>query len=321
MDLSVFATYLPHALMALAMLLILPTPILPSHRAGAAVLALAILIAVPLILILRSDSAAPYPIFLITLVALCIAAPLMERGRLFGIGVAAIAGGIGLSELIPQAMSAPAPLPVWLLGALTIALIGSMLLPMQPQRMREDGQAIWHAAPQGAMLAGWVCLAIAFILFNGVGNFTLAQAATMGAAALFTLLNSQTGPGHDSMQKTGEALVAGLLISWVLPMTPMGGALLGIVAGFFVARSEAIALSLRIEDPHHLLGAMFIPAALGMLMPGLADMGLLADQLEWVGAGIGMGIVTAVVLWPITMFLFGMALPTKQMREGVQRKR
>lgn len=323
---SVFISYIPFLQMAACMLLLLPAPLLAAHRMQAAIAVLAILMAGAFIqLIWRADTSL-VSLFLLPGMALLIAAPLLERARFIGVVVASLAGSAAALYAIPELLAPHLPerlplslLPLAMVATLVAGMAGGMKLPLHPQRHSDQG-AIWHAAPQAVMLIGWALFAVALVGLCGSEKLSMAHLASALVAGLWALLQTQSEHAQDTLQKTGEGLVAGFLIVLLAPLEPMQASFAGLAAGFFVTRSEAIALSLRLDDPHHFLGALFIPAVLGLLLPGLLDLNLLAAQLQWLGATLLLGLGIAAVIWPCTMALFGVALPPRLVREGPKRR-
>lgn len=320
-----FITYLPLLLLAAGLLLLLPAPLLAAHRMSAAISCLALLMGGLFIQLVWRGDTALVSLFLIPTMALLIAAPLFERTRFLGLIVAALAGSVAVSFGIPQFLAPNLParpalslLPIWLIIALVIGMIGGIKLPLHPQRYRADGSAVWHAAPQAAMLAGWICLALAFVFLCGPETLGMSHINAALVAGLFALLHAQRGHGQDALQKAGEGIMAGLLMVLLVPLTPLAASAAGLVAGYFVTRSESIAISLRLDDPHHFLGALLIPSMLGLLMPGIADLAALASAVKWLGGAMALALIVSLILWPLTMFLLGMALPPRLVREGVQ---
>lgn len=317
---------LPLLLLAAAGLLLLPAPLLAEHRTRAGMVALALVLGSLLLhAVMRQDTA--FSCFIALLGGMAVAAPLLERARFYGLTTAALATGLAIPSLLvllagwmPSTLSLSSLLVALIIAVIT-GLAGSMKLPLQPRRHAATGAAIWHGAPQGIMLIGWVALALALAgvsyLLDGAA-IGLSQVAGSLTAALAALLYSQLQHGEDGWQKAGEGLVAGLLITLLAPFSAPAGAILGLLAGFFVVRSEAIAHAIRVEDAHHFTGALLFPAMLGLIAPGFVQLSLLAAQLQWLGAAIGVALGMSLLLWPLAMFLLGIALPPRLMREGVR---
>ena len=316
---TTFIAYLPILLLVVGMLMLLPAPLLAAHRmlAGSAVLAIALGSALLAVMGVGT-------LFLLPCLAFLIAAPLLERSRFLGLAAAALAGSAAIHYAIPllspylPASDTVMMMQVALIVALLIGMVGGMKLPLHPQRHRNDGHAVWHAAPQGLILAGWVLVTAAIAGTVGIATMGRAQVIAALVAALAALAHAQLGHGRDSWQKAGEGLLAGVVITLLVPLAPLAAAAAGLLAGFLVTRSEAIALSLRLDDPHHFLGALLLPAMFGLLLPGIAELALLAGQLKWLGAAIALAAVISLILWPLSMFLLGIALPPRLVREGVQ---
>lgn len=318
---SALITYLPHVLLAAGLLCLLPAPVLASHRSAATTLVVAIGMGAVLLRLVGVGEAGPLPLFLILLLAMLLVAPLLERGRFTGLLVAAIAGSSAilfaydhwLSLLLPERPLLTV-VPALLIIAVTAGLIGSMKLPLHPLRHRDDGSAVWHDAPPMRIFAGWSLASLGLAIHTAAALPQLIAALT---AAGLALLVAHSQGGRDALQKSGEGLMAGVLLSLLVtpaPLVALGG---GLLAGWFVTRSESIALALRCDDPHHLIGAILAPCLLGLLLPGFADTALLAGQIQWLAAALASAMVLAWVLWPLTMALLGLALPARLVREGV----
>lgn len=317
--------YLPLLLLAVGMLLLLPAPLLAVHRMSASITALAVVLGAAFIQLVWRADASIESLFLFAGMAQLIAAPLLERTRFLGLVTASLAGSAAILYAVPEMLAPNLPerpalalLPLSMIVAMLVGMIGGMKLPLHPQRHRENGSAVWHSAPQAVMLAGWICVALAMVFLCGPDLLGRTQVASALAAALVALFYAQMGHGQDALQKAGEGLVAGLLISLLVPLAPLPASLLGALAGFFVTRSEAMALALRLDDPHHFLGALLVPSILGLLMPGILDLSLMAAALQWLGASFALALAVSLILWPLTMFLLGMQLPARLVREGVR---
>lgn len=317
-------SFYPFLLLTACMLLLLPAPLLAAHRMQAAVTTLALLMAALFLRAVIFENTATVPLFLLPCMAVLVAAPLMERARFYGLLAAALVAAAMIQYAVPEWLAPNLParpdlalLPLSLIAALLVGMIGGARLPLHPQRHRADGQAVWHEAPQGRMLAGWLCLLAAFVLLCGPETLTRAHLAGSLVGGFVALMHAQAGHGRDAMQKAGEGLMAGFLLVLLAPVAPLAASLLGLFAGFFVARSEAIALALRLEDPHHFIGALLMPSMLGLLLPGLTDLSLLAGQIQWLGGTILLAAAISLILWPLTMLLLGVALPPRLVREGL----
>lgn len=273
---------------------------------------------------------APLPMLLPVIASIALALPLLDRTRHTGLIFASAFGGLVLVHLIYDYLPPHLPtglrlgLPRLLLLASSLAaIIGSLRLALHPARHMANGDARWMAVPSGLLLTGWLCFGTGIMLLttNIMGN--IATIVPMGVSALTAALVALlvTDPTRDSLHKTGEALVAGMLMVIAQPVSFELCLLLGFVAGFLVVRSEAIALSLRVDDPLHLIGAILLPSFFGILLQGiLFDIATLASILKWLAGGVLVSVIVAFILWPLTAFLFGFAaklrpLPAKKARK------
>ena len=320
--------WLPTAATASGLMLLVPAALLPTHRAQGALLVLALLLASGFLQLCWLGDALAYGLPLAVPASVLVATSLLERGRFYGlllVGTAAGALGLYILERLlgwwMPVLSPLALLPLALVMALVTGLLGGMHLSLHPRRVR-DGAALWHLAPQGLVLTGWLLLTGGLA---GVaeqmhpGAIGISQLAAMLVGGFMSLLQAQGAGSGDGLQKAGEGMAAGLLISLLAPASPMAGAALGLVAAFCVARGEALALALRLADAHRFTGALLLPAMLGLLVPGLMHAAQLAPQLAWLGAALGSAAMLALLLWPLAMLICGVALPARLVREGVQR--
>lgn len=324
MTASILFSSLPCLLLVAGLLMLLPAPLLAVHRTQASIASLWLLLSALLMaLVWLPTDTSPLTFALLPFGAALIAAPLLERARFLGLSLTALAGSAALSIAMPAMLPhlpTIAPLALLLVGVVTALLtgmIGGARLPLHPQRHRADGNAIWHAAPQGVMFAGWVALTAGIVLLVGIETLTRTHAIAMLVAAMLALFIAQRGHGQDALQKAGEGLAAGLLASLLVPLSPLGAGVVGLLAGFLVSRSEAIALGLRLDDPHHFLGALLLPSMLGLLLPGFVELALLAEHLKWLGGTLVLAAALSLLVWPLGMFLLGIALPSRLVREGV----
>jgi hypothetical protein len=278
------------------------------------------LIGLSLAAIYAMPSVSPANLFLAFLSAGLMAAPLLERARYLGLSLAIIAGSVAFIYAIAWLPTSLSPSVLLLVAAITatlVGMVGGMLMPLHPAR-HVEGKALWRLSPQAPMLLGWLALAAALALAMVSSGAVLDRlhATAMLTSALVAVLFSYAGRGEDLLQQLGEAVMAGLLISLSVSGDAWLGSVLGVAAGCLVTRSEAIALSLRMDDPHHLTGAVLAPALLGLIMPGLFDMAALAQPLTVLGGSLLYAGALALLLWPAAMFLFGLRLPPRMMREG-----
>jgi hypothetical protein len=312
-----FIWTLPLLLFAAALLL--AQAVFPAfrHQATIAVLATGLVsFCGYYLLIYRSVEYAGYAM----LAALLAALPLLDRARFHGLWIGASLAGIATIELYNHA-SLHLPLldhPVWLPAAVLLGslagLAGGMKLPLHPLRLSSEAKIRTYPLPQSGVLLGWILLAGAFlnVTQDMPENFVSPLAGAVSAALATLLLTRRMA---NCLQKTGEALAAGALLACLCPV-PMAAAALGLLACCFVLRAEAIAQALRIDDPLHMIGALLLPSLLAMLIPGLFDLPQLARALQWEGAAILIGLAAALILWPLVMAVFGLALPERLLREG-----
>lgn len=315
--------WIPLLLLAIGFMLVMPSALLAAHRTTASITGLAILLGSILVHIIGDSTPTPAGIFMHMLAAVLIALPLLERARMPGMLIASLVGAYMLLFAIPTwlvpelpGITTPAMMLVIIAASALVGIIGGLTMPLNPRRREADGRIVWHAAPQAPMLMGWAALTIAIMCIVGFGMFTKGHATAMIVAALVALLHSTHRHGEDGLQKAGEAMLAGLLITLLVPLTPIHALFLGLIAGYLVVRSEAMAHTMQIDDPHHVLGAMLLPSILGLLLPGLVGIPLLADAIEWIGATFGIALLISLILWPFTMLLLGIALPAKLVRNG-----
>ena len=205
-----------------------------------------------------------------------------------------------------------------IIAASVTALSGSVLLPAHPARYTLSGQLRGIATAQAMSLIGWALLSAAFlalsVLLGAAPDFTLVALAGI-AAALATLL---TTSAEDALAKSGEAFAAAVLITSCATINVAFAVLLGLIAAFCVNRSEAIAASLKLDDPQHFIGALLLPAIAGLLLPGLFATAQLASQIHWLGIALIAGLVLAALLWPLTLLFTGLALPKRRVTQGVR---
>lgn len=286
--------------------LIIPGALAPSERRSGLVLLLGLMMLVALLCLLSTVTLDALTLTYATLALLAGAiaiAPLMDRARAPGLlmvgSLAALALPYALSHL-----QANAALPMMLLAASTIGLAGSQVLAHHRTRMDGFGQLRLQQPQSGLVFIGWVMLAALFALLAPAAPVGMLIAALV--AGLATLITSKT---DDALQKTGEAMAAAVLFTSLTPLTLSAAALLGVLAAFTVSRSEALALRMRVDDPHHLLGSIALPALGALLLPAAADASLLATQASAAGTALMLGLIFAAFVWPCVMLLVGLARP------------
>lgn len=253
--------------------------------------------------------------------AACITAPMVDRARSVGAVLAATIGGIAALVASMAYVDAAAPLSLFtfaMITALLIGFAGSALLPMSPLRHTSSGATRYIPSAQMQLFAGWALLAAAILLLAdqlSVLRWVPVLVSGLSAALFMLMTRAQT----DMLQKTGEALVAGVLIALAAKLTPEVALLSGVLAVFCVNRGEAVCQALRLDDPLHMAGALFAPLILGTLLPGVLDMHLLAPACAQLGYALAVAALVSVILWPVVMIFAGLALPTRLAREGVHR--
>lgn len=327
------ALFLP-LVAALAGALLLPTRVPSLMRAHASRITIGSVLAVLLLsgALLRSPTAslsagACALMALATLATLVIAAPLLDRGRTLGSIIAASAGGLGalaaaaLAMDFNPALPVSALLPVTLLVALLVSFTGSALLPMSPLRHDSAGAARVVVASQGLLLAGWLALAVCILLLARFLNPALAWLPPLACAAAASLLSLLTARGETALGRAGVGLVAGLLIALPAGFALEAALVAAVAAALCVARGESISQAIRLDDPLGAMGALLLPLSSSMLMPALVEGSAtaLAAQFRLLGYALAAAISISVILWPLTLVLFGLALPAPQAREGVRR--
>jgi hypothetical protein len=316
-DILIFA--LPAA--AVTGLLLALTAGLPSRTRGAAtVILLSGMLACLIFTLLSQNAVIAFAITdaaLLSMLLLAAAlgiAPLLDRARSPSLLLAAPASAFALMAGLSARLDVP---PAQLLLALVFAaslcgLAGSAVLPLHPLRFTVHGQPRSHITPQALGLAGWSLVALMLIGLVHVLAPTASITALVLCAATAAFVNLLTCDAEDGLAKAGEGFVAGVLIACVSPATPLVAALLGVLAGFMVNRSEAITSSLRIDDAQHLAGTCLLPACAGLLLPGVFDASLIASQLHVMGISLLVSGMLAALLWPLLMATLGLALPRER---------
>lgn len=300
-----------------------PAYLSPEARKQAthSLLTLGLLCTVTCLLMIRlqSGSDALTPPRLITtalavLVSSLTAIPLLDRARVGGLTVASLLVGIFSIPLLFHALLPQMPVfsgCVLLYAALIIGCMaglgGSLQLPLSPARFTADGTYRFVPTHANAAL-GWGSAALVLGLFHsallpvdGLGVAVLVSAAI---AATITLLRVRA---VESLHKAAEAVVAGMLLTLAGDYSLEQAVVLGAVAAFVVLNGEALAHALRLDDPAHLVGTVFIPTLLGMLAAGLFGGIALDAALEWMGASLALGAVVALLLWPLTKLTLGLS--------------
>ncbi|PZP83862.1 MAG: hypothetical protein DI582_10155 [Azospirillum brasilense] len=257
------------------------------------------------------------------------AATLIDRTRRAGLLFGSLMGawlfvqfGIGsLPSLLP-AMPRSGLLLVVLAAASFMGLIGSNALPMHPLRFTASMQPRTQALPQSWIFTGQVLLALCCAVLGWAMEAAIAPLAYVNIAtsalvgAMASLWLAQRGRHPTPLIKAGEGLVAGVLVALLCNGAASTALACGVLASLCVTSAERMMHSLRIDDAPHLAGMVLLPAMLGLLVPGLLHGGVLAAQLQWLGASLGMGALAGILLWPLSMLLFGLQANARHVREG-----
>lgn len=313
-------------LAAVALMLLVPAALAPQSRlAGSVTLFGGLLLSAALMLLAArsgilthftlADGAIASVMLLTTGLTI---APLADRARPASLMLAApIAAYATLSALVTFGASSTILLTGSVIASSLTALIGSALLPAHPARYTVTGQLRSMTTSQATSLIGWVLLALSFIalarLLGTTPDFTLVALSTI-IAALATLLTTRA---EDGLAKAGEAIAAAALLTLCATLNIQLAVMLGLLASFLTNRSEAISLSLRVDDPQHFIGALLLPAAFGLILPGILDTAHLAPSIVWLGIAIITGLALAALIWPLVMLLTGLALPKRRIIQGV----
>ena len=329
MDIALATTlaYATPLLAVVALMLLVPANLAPQSRlAGSVTLLGGLLLCAALMLltarsgILTNFTQADGAITTLMLVVCGLAiAPLADRARPASLMlVAPIAAYATLSALFTFNASSAVVLVGSVLAISITALVGSATLPAHPARYTVSGQLRSVSTSQAALLCGWTLLAASLValtmMLGTTPDFTLLALSAI-IAALATLLTTHA---NDGLAKAGESFAAVALITCCTPLTMPLAVMLGLAASFTVHRSEAISLSLRVDDPQHITGALLMPAALGLILPGALNTTRLASQMSWLGIAIITGLALSALLWPIVMLLTGLALPKRRVTQGVR---
>lgn len=302
------------------LLLALTAGLPPRARGAAAVILLSGMLACLIFALLSLQAGLAFTITdasLLSMLLLAAAlgiAPLLDRARSPGLLLAAPVSAFTLMAGLSAQLDVP---PAQLLLALVFAaslcgLAGSTMLPLHPLRFTTHGQPRSHATPQALGLAGWSLIALMLVGLAHVLSPTASITALVLCAATAAFVNLLTCEAEDGLTKAGEGFVAGVLIACASPITPLAAALLGVLAGFMVNRSEAITSSLRIDDAQHLAGTCLLPACAGLLLPGMFDASLIASQLHVLGVTLLVSTILVALLWPLLMATLGLALPRER---------
>lgn len=290
-----------------------PSVVPGARQHAVALLATTILLA--LLAALLRGTAGGMSAALGVLLAVIIAAPLLDRARLVGLCVVAVAGGLALPPLLSELGAGLKPLShagEWLallVAAALVGLVGSALLPRHPARVGN----VLPAIAQPWIVAGHGVLALLLGLQSAQPDAVLVSGF---AAALMVLLWARHHRHPHGLWLAGEALLAGTLAALLAPADTTLALLLGAAAAACVWQGPAIARGLRLDDAAHVLGSVLLPALLGLLLAGALDLAQLALQLRWLAAAL-MAAGLALPLWPAAMLLFGLGASPARVRAGL----
>ena len=256
------------------------------------------------------------------LAALVVAVPMLDRARLPGAVAGSTCIAAGILAGIADAAHPLLPLIArggWIQAALMSACIaglgGSAWVRRHPSRSKLATRML--ARGQWLMpLAGHVLLAgalgcLALVLEPATSPHAMVIAVIV--AALATLL---LAPRPFAMQRIGESLVAGTLLSLSVTQQPHaliagGSAALAILVGPRLCRA------LRVDDPARLMGSILIPSLLGLVLPGIVQENDVHAVGIWAGTALACGIAGSVVLWPVVMATLGLRANSRLVREGM----
>lgn len=289
-------------------------------RQHAQVMVLAISLLTALICLILSGERAsltPNLLMLVTLATLgaqIIAAALLDRSRTAGLVSISVIGGVFLTPFLLSTLPHLMPaipsgglLLVVLIATSLIGLIGSARLPMHPLRP----SILLHAAGLGVLALLITCL-------NGLHHTpSMATAISALTAASASLFIARRHRHPAPLSKAMEGLLAGVIITTLCPADLQAGLVAGLVAALCVARGEAITRALVIDDPARLAGTLLLPAIAGLLLPGFVVFDMLAEQLQWLGITLAISLMFALLAWPVTMAIFGLAANPRRVREGL----
>jgi hypothetical protein len=254
---------------------------------------------------------------LVMLAAGLIAAPLLDRTRVGGLVLATTAAGIlmvplflhGLLSKLPP-LSGVAMLYAVLIVSVLVGLGGSMQLPMSNARFTSTGARRMLAVNSPLIAIGWVVFAIALAVISWTTlppdhAFNALTLLVSGISASF--LQLMFTRADEAISKAGEGFAAGIIIALMGVFTLETGLVAGLIAGFFVLRTESISTSLRIDDAPHFTGVILIPSLLGMLAPALLGAADIGAVIHWIGVCGALGVGITLTLWPLIKLTVGLA--------------
>ena len=312
-----------------ALLLVAPAAMVPAMRPRSASLLLASLLLafIASFLLIRlnshSDVVTASKLIAASLAVLAtglVAAPLLDRVRSGG-SVAAVVGGVLLVPAVLHGFIAHLPplggiavLYAVLIAAVLLGLGGSLSLAMHPGRFTAEGARRFVPTTTSASALGWLGASAALLSFATLmlpfgSTLPLTPILACGlVGALPLVLRSRA---EETLVSAAQGFTAGCLIA-------LGGALTleqsipaGLAAALCILRSDTTTDALRLDDPQRLTGTVLLPATLGLLALGAADIARFADALLWLGASLALGVAFSCILWPLAKLTLGLALQSR----------
>ena len=330
MDNALFVSLLGVAtplIAVVALMLLVPASLAPQSRlAGAGTLFGSLLLTAALMLLVEHRNmlvhftTADATIASLLLLSAGISiAPLADRARPASLMlIAPVASYLAFSALFAFNAASTISLMSGIIALSLTALVGSAMLPLHPSRYSPSGQLRTIATSQSRLLIGWVLLAASFlaltVLLGRTPDYVLVILSVI-IAALATLLTTRV---EDGLAKAGQAIAAASLLTACATINLQIAIMLGLVASLCVNRSEAISASLRVDDPHHFSGTLLLPAIFGLLVPGILDSAQLAAGISWLTLALITGIALSAMVWPVAMLLSGLALPKRNITQGIR---
>lgn len=263
------------------------------------------------------------------LAAHSIAAPLLDRARRGGLVLGSVLGaGVFIHCSLTIFPNLLPPLPrsgvvlVVLLAASIMGLIGSHALPRHPLRYTRHGQPKQSTLPQGWVVVGTSCFALAVALLGWamqppeapLAQVSMLISALVSATLVLLVATHQRHPAPLAL--TAQALVAGVVLALLVQSVLCYAIACGVLAGVCLLLAPHITQALQIDDAPNTLGMLLLPSAAGLVLPGVMQPSLLAEQLQWLGTTLAMGALAGILLWPLCMLLLGLEANSRRVREG-----
>ena len=240
------------------------------------------------------------------LLALLIAAPLIDRTRTISLLVAAPALALALFHYavpyITEQWHMNYNYVMMLISASIIGLFGSAMLPVHRPREYHIHQALIGRAAL-AMTLGLILWGDGFFVKSA-----LLCAWIAGAIAYFKGMS-------QPLRYVGMGLVAGTILAQTKDMPTAQMVLAACAGAYFTFAGEKTSKALVIDDPHNITGMVLMPALFGVLLTGLSNH-MLAESLQWLGVAVAVGIIASLG-WLIVKFTLGLSAPQRLLREGL----